>query len=273
MRIGLVLSLFLLGAGIAHASQQHVVNMEDKKTIVKWSEDGDIHIFNFNFGKLRISDKSKLFKVDCAHNGIWIRRFSGKLPEGISARYYYISGDRTFMDITFRPTLPEKLDAGSVEKIVSDANAVFDAGNFETAQKLYMAVYTKYPQDRLAPFAMFMAGHCLNAQLKFTEAISVYNAVVNKYSDSSSARLAFYRIACLKAGFLDDEDAGVKLFEAYIQKFPGDDLADDCLFNIAALKEIDGKNAEAAKIYSAIIAKFPSGSRAKFAAENLKELK
>jgi len=246
--------LFILLSINIQAAQRSVIDAREaakmanpKSHGAEFKEDGDIHIFDVILNRKNIDEdeRRKMFKTDSVHEGIWIMSYDGELPEDISFRVIHIGSDGSRRDGTRRPTIGHCKE-GSPEKALQDANAAYDVANFESALPLYMKVFNTWPQHRIAPYAMFMAGQCLCALQRHKESVALHKLVAVKYPTSKSSLDALFRVACVTAGHLNQPEEGIKLFSAVLNKYPSSFIAEDCLFSIAALHLVNKQTEQAA---------------------------
>jgi outer membrane protein assembly factor BamD (BamD/ComL family) len=253
--------------------QKHTLDVrKTNKEPFSWDSDGDIHVFDFKFYGMKVPRDNGFIKIDCPHEGIWIVSYKGELPENVGKRIMQISTDGTYCNAKNRPSISKDAKDNTAENHLSLANTAYDIRNYKVAITEYMTVYNKWPNHRIAPFAMFMTAQNLTCLYKFNEAIALFKVLVQKYPNSKSAKIGMYRIACLQAGHLDNAEEGITLFTQLIKKYPNDSVAADSLFNIASLHLLEGNTEQAIQEFTLLIKKFPTHYRAKVANTNLVQL-
>lgn len=275
-----VLVVFLCSLEVG-AAQRFVINALGKKG-VSWENTGEIVVFDFTFfdkkgNKVKPAGDSSFFKVDAIHEGLWLRNWhpevSGPLPSGIGYRIIQVSTDGKLMKGKVGPSLDKNANKpGSADDTLSKAMAAYKIGNFTESLPLFMKVYNTFPEDRGAPFSVFMASQSLCALRKFNESAALYSAMIKKYPSSKLVPAAFFRIACVSIGFLDKEQEGRAIFDLIMKKYPRNKYAGEALFNVSALNFIQGKTAVAIAGFNELIRRFPAHYRAKVAKNTLKQL-
>jgi len=268
-----LVGVFVVNSIDIFAAQRHVLDANiEKSWEVKWSADGDIHVFDFKLRGIKKPSDMDLFKIACPHLGLWLKKFNGTFPEDVNARYFHVTSHESKRHSLRRPSLDENAAAGSLEDTVSKADAAYKIANYTEALGLYMTVFNKWPTHRAAPYAVFMAAQNLTCLHKFNESIALFKALIAKYPDSKWVPDAWLRIACITAGHNKKKDEGIEIFTAIIQKYPNTETAADSLFNIAAIHMVEEDVQQAAAEFALVAKNFPNSYRAEIAKKNLVEL-
>lgn len=270
-----VCALLCLSSG-ARAAQVHDIVLkksDSEMPSVNWKHDGDIHIFNFKLGLRSVNRDEELFKINCMHSGLWLKQLSGDFgSKDIKARYIQIQNRNGANYLSRRPTIADGTEDGAPEKLLSDANTVYDAGNFEEALKRYMAFYGQFSNHRGASYAMFMAGQSLCALLRPDDSVSMHTVMIQKYPNSNLVPDALYRIACVTVGMKNDPDKGRDIFGEIVKRFPDSEAAEDAMFALAGMELAKGRVKEATAIWNAYLRRYPQGFFVESIKRNLAQL-
>jgi TolA-binding protein len=271
--VALLVGFLVVDCATTLAAQRHVLDANiEKSWEVKWSGDGDIHVFDFKLRGIKKPSDMDLFKTACPHLGLWLKKFNGEFPEDVNARYFHVTSHESKRYALRRPSLDENAQTGSLEDIISKADAAYKIANYKESLGLYMTVFNKWPIHRAAPYAMFMASQNLTCLHKFGESIALFKALIKKYPNSKWVPDAWLRIACITAGHKKKKDKGIEIFTAIIKKYPNTETAADSLFNIAAIHMVQEDIQQAAAEFALIVNNFPNSYRAEIAKNNLIEL-
>lgn len=262
------------------AVKRHVVDWDKEETKkLDWSNDGDIHIFDciLTNVKLNDTDKTDFLKINCPHDGIWVKFTGSELKDvdktKVKARYFHITTTGQLRFGRPRPDLPQKEQAGSSDAALGEALTVYDIGNYDEAAKRFLSFTRQYPQDKNMPYAWFMLGQALCAQNKFDEAVAVHKAMLSKKEIPPMWKdHAFFRVYAVTAGHLGKRETAIKLMQEYLTVNPNTLIADDGIYTMGALYLIDGKLQEATACFKKILTEHPDCFYAKAAESNLCEL-
>lgn len=94
-----------------------------------------------------------------------------------------------------KSTVTATTTAGAVEpqKLYDEAYRTYSNGNSLRARGLFQTFYQKFPQDRLAPNALYWLGECYYDQRDYSEALGLFQKVVDLYPQSSKGPDALYK--------------------------------------------------------------------------------
>jgi TolA-binding protein len=183
--------------------------------------------------------------------------------------------------------------AGGAALLWERGASLFNAGNYEPAQKLFEKIMLSYPNDEYAPLAYFYNADCFFWMQKWDEAANAYqNFFVSFTKHERVPNAMFQKAVCLfRKGSYDEAVAD---FQAFLKKYPNHALAKEAWLNIAlaykkafqldksvaaykyviehyegdpkinavwlqmgALLDVQGKRAEASRVYSKIPSSAP----------------
>lgn len=143
--------------------------------------------------------------------------------------------------------------------------------NIQQAATMFKNILEQFPGTASAEVSMFLLGNSLMEEKKYQEAIDVYTAFIEQFSqDPVFVGLVQQRLglAYLLNG---NREAALKAFEAVLDN-PRALNKDQVIFEMAKLAEAEEKTAEAVKHYKDIVQEFPFSPFASEAALRLKVL-
>ena len=131
----------------------------------------------------------------------------------------------------------EKVSAMSKEDLVKEIKLLEDTLkanetkqiNLELAKELIEKSKTyaeTYPDDELSPAYLFRSGNVSVGIGAFQEAIALFEAVHQNYEDYERAPDALFLEGFTYENHLNDIENAKKTYEAFLQRFPEDQLAD-----------------------------------------------
>ena len=122
--------------------------------------------------------------------------------------------------------------AGGAALLWEKGAALFNAGNYEPAQKLFEKIMLSYPNDEYAPLAYFYNADCFFWMQKWDDAANAYQNFFMSFPKNERVPNAmFQKAVCLfRKGSYDD---AVSDFEAFLKKYPNHPLAKEAWLNIA----------------------------------------
>jgi TolA-binding protein len=183
--------------------------------------------------------------------------------------------------------------AGGAALLWERGASLFNAGNYEPAQKLFEKIMLSYPNDEYAPLAyfynadcffwlqkwddaanayqnfflsfpkhervpnaMFQKGVCLFRKGAYDDAVTDFEAFLKKYPDHALAKEAWLNIAlAYKKAF--QLDKSVKAYNYVIQHFEGDPKINAVWLQMGSLLEVQGKRNDAIRVYAKVPASAP----------------
>jgi tol-pal system protein YbgF len=112
----------------------------------------------------------------------------------------------------------------SAEKLYDDAYRDYLAGNFDVSIQGFQEYVKQFPTTQKAADAQFFIGEVYTSKSDFESAIKAYDAVIEKYSDSTRVPSAHYNkgVALYKVGRRTD---ATKEFRTVAEKYPSHELA------------------------------------------------
>ena len=113
----------------------------------------------------------------------------------------------------------------------------------------------------------------LNPRTKqYAEAARAFNAFLGKYPDDELAPNAQYWLG--EAHYVTQKNAeALKAFEAVVGEFPGSTKVPDALFKIGKLREAGGNRDAARASYEKVVAEFPNSAAAGLARDRLGKIR
>jgi TolA-binding protein len=122
--------------------------------------------------------------------------------------------------------------AGGAALLWEKGASLFNAGNYEPAQKLFEKIMLSYPNDEYAPMAYFYNADCFFWMQKWDDAANAYqNFFLSFPKNERVPNAMFQKAVCVfRKGAFDDAVAD---FEAFLKKYPDHALAKEAWLNIA----------------------------------------
>ncbi len=121
-------------------------------------------------------------------------------------------------------------DATSLSALFAEAKREFDAGHFKIAAEKFARVYRLEPRGKLAPHALFNAGHARDSAGDLEAAYESYRRVLSEFPKSELVRDALVRSVRL-SGYLERWEDGGKLADLGLSR-----ISDPNPFEVATLR-------------------------------------
>jgi len=126
---------------------------------------------------------------------------------------------------------------------------------WDEAAAAYQNFFSSFPKNERVPNAMFQKAVCLFRKGAFDDAVADFEAFLNKYPNHPLAKEAWLNIAlAYKKAFKLDKS--VAAYKYVIDHYAGDAKINAVWLQMGSLLEVQGKRAEAARVY----AKVPSNA-------------
>ncbi len=143
---------------------------------------------------------------------------------------------------------------------------------YKKALDLYREIVSKYPRTKIAPLALYGAGNCYFQLKNIEEAEKTYLQLIKKYPDDKFILpLVYQKLGYLYKSRGNTTEA-LRNFEKTASLVT--ELRDIAYIEIGRIHETEGKTEEAVRNYQKIVDNFPSSpwySEAKGKVENLKK--
>ena len=104
------------------------------------------------------------------------------------------------------------------------AYALFEAGKYSEARKLFEDFSKTYPKDQLTDNAIYWIGNCYFKEKKYKKAISVFEKLINRFPKSNKAPDSYY-IQALAFLEINEPLTAKIMLETLIQNFPSSQAA------------------------------------------------
>lgn len=139
-------------------------------------------------------------------------------------------------------------------KALEANDSIFSPENIEKLKVAYIDFANKYPDDELAPEFLFKAGQRCNVSAQHTEAINLFQQVIDKYPKHRIAEEALFLQGYVYENSLKDMNRAKTVYTQFIEKYPNSELAEDAKYSIENLgktpeeifRELDKKEAPTA---------------------------
>jgi tol-pal system protein YbgF len=118
---------------------------------------------------------------------------------------------------------PRKLVSTKKNKY-DKAYALFEAGKYSEARKLFEDFSKTYPKDQLTDNAIYWIGNCYFKEKKYKKAISVFENLINSFPQSNKAPDSYY-IQALAFLEINEPLTAKIMLETLIQNFPSSQAA------------------------------------------------
>lgn len=139
----------------------------------------------------------------------------------------------------------EKVEIASGE--VMGAKMLYDeafrnyrAGNYSRARLLFQEYTKKFPQEPLAPNALYWQGECLYDQRSYQEALITFQKVVDLYPQSLKAPDALYKKGLCYLDLKQEQQAAEE-FKTVLTKYPKSEIAKSAQEKLSALSGRQGR--------------------------------
>jgi len=120
----------------------------------------------------------------------------------------------------FGPVAPAANTAPPLQETFQAGLRDYNSARYEVAASEFQDVVHSYPLDDLAGQAQFYLGEIAYRQLKFTEAVRDFNAVIEGFPGSPKAAAAQLRKGMALLQMKDKRDAGIHELRLLIQRHP-----------------------------------------------------
>lgn len=162
----------------------------------------------------------------------------------------------------------------SVGKMRENADAYFEAGEYQKALNLYKLVLANSESKEKSGYARFRIALSLAWMNKFREALKAYHNLVREMPNNQYADDALVNAGCLLAGVLKKPEYAIKEFGIVLQRYPKGDMVDDAIYYAAyTYMRILKDNRKAYKGYLKLIRGYPDSPWVVRAKENIEEMK
>lgn len=85
----------------------------------------------------------------------------------------------------------------NAQQLFSNATQLKDNGDFDAAAHSYMRLFREYPEDSLAPRALYMAAEATARAGRVSDAVDIYETLIDKYPDNQMAAEGGFKLAAL----------------------------------------------------------------------------
>ena len=136
-----------------------------------------------------------------------------------------------------------------------NADCFFWLQKWDDAANAYQNFYLSFPKHERVPNAMFQKAVCLFRKGAYTDAVTDFKAFLAKYPNHPLAKESWLNIAlAYKKAFQLDQ--AVKAYQYVIDHYANDPKINAVWLQMGSLLEVQGKNADAQRVY----AKVPVGT-------------
>lgn len=124
-------------------------------------------------------------------------------------------------------------------------------GLYEVAGNAYRTLIARHGGSRRAPGAMLRLGGCEERMMRYAQALSTYERLIEAFPRRAEAREALYRTGRVQLDALRDVDAALDAFRR-VSAVPGGRWRTDALLGLAACQVIRDELSDADKTYSTV---------------------
>jgi len=111
----------------------------------------------------------------------------------------------------------------SPQKLLAEATADYHGGRFSLAITGFEEVVRSFPETQAAPAAQVLIGDSHASEFRWTEAITAYNAVIERFSKSTFVAEAYYKRGLAQSRLGQSEESRAS-FEHVVKTFPGSEF-------------------------------------------------
>jgi len=150
--------------------------------------------------------------------------------------------------------------AGGAALLWEKGASLFNAGQYESSQKIFEKIMLSYPNDEYAPLAYFYNADCFFWLQRWDDAANAYqNFFVSFPKHARVPNAMFQKAVCLfrKGSF----NEAVADFQAFLKKFPEHPLAKEAWLNIALSHKKAFQLDQAVASYKFVVEKYPGDSK------------
>ncbi len=116
---------------------------------------------------------------------------------------------------------------------MKQAKAAVEQKKFPEAVKAYETLVSEFPQDSLAPEALYQLGSLyqnkyvpgLDGTASTVKAVSIFKSVFDKYPDSKQAPGCLFMCGFLQSNELNRYSDATVSYNIFLQKYPKNDMA------------------------------------------------
>lgn len=135
------------------------------------------------------------------------------------------------------------------------ADGLYSRGMWETALKEYQAYLVQNPRQASTDAVIYRLGECYRALGRTNEAEQAYQRVFDEFAEGEF----HYRAGLRRAELLEQagrEADQIRLLNSMLKGTPSPEMGAACRFALGVALEKQGKTAEAAEAYDAVLAKY-----------------
>ncbi|MBU4428043.1 MAG: tetratricopeptide repeat protein [Verrucomicrobia bacterium] len=183
-------------------------------------------------------------------------------PDGLTRLIEFCKGERRYV-----PDYTETAQGQRANTQIRRGDMYFTAKEYEKAKTAYEQAVRLAPGAKAAAYALMQAGRCWNQLGQFQKALHCYEPFLKQYQNSIWADDALLRAGVIYVGPLDNDKAGVKMFETILAGYPDGDQADTAAMHLATLVYWEQKWKKALELHELFLGKYPDSKYLRFVAE------
>lgn len=111
----------------------------------------------------------------------------------------------------------------------------FDENLAQSAIDAYANFATTFPEDSVTPSILFKEADLLRAMHKYETAVDIYKNIESNYSNHSKAPHSLFLQGFVYENEIGDLNKAKEKYQAFLDKYPDHDLADDVQFSLKNL--------------------------------------
>lgn len=121
----------------------------------------------------------------------------------------------------------------SAKDYVAEAEKNYEKGDYVAALNYYKKIYNNFPEDTLAPKALFEIGKIYQSKLitgieekkSFENAVEFYGKIVSEYPKSKEAVYALFMIGFIEHNYLNNMEKAREAYSKFLENYPSHELS------------------------------------------------
>jgi len=146
-------------------------------------------------------------------------------------------------------------------------DTVFTAKQYRKAVHAYQQVVRQAPNTEEAAYCLMQSGRCHNQLRDYQKALSCYRQFLDAYKSSAWADDALIRAGVIYVGPLNQKQAGAKLYETILERYPDGNQADQALVHLATLAAWERNWEKSFQLYEQLLQRYPQSRFVRVARE------
>jgi len=219
----------------------------------EWAKEGSFQLVqsHFNMGNIQLASNELLAFAKLYPDDARIPKNADMLLSALHQKKAAIPAAQQAALLKLAPG-----SAGGAALLWEKGASLFNAGQYESSQKIFEKIMLSYPNDEYAPLAYFYNADCFFWLQKWDEAANAYqNFYLSFPKHERVPNAMFQKAVCLfRKGSYNEAVAD---FQAFLKKFPDHPLAKEAWLNIALSHKKAFQLDQAVAAYKFVLQKYP----------------